>query len=150
MSKIDKIHKLLHKKNVATAKINGLQNDIKEYRQNISDICNSFTKEEKEFINDKIIEAFTESQKTHLMSYRNYIEQMRNGALNSYLAFYDVFDPYYDDYTIDRIEETDGKLCITVSPTKISGSVSAMYTYHNIYNTVWFDKKEFENISHVN
>ena len=146
MSKLDEIKGFLLKKKYITTEIKTLENKLKEYTSEISNIANSFTREQKRFLDDKIIENFNEAQKTAMLSYRNYIEKLNSGILNSYMSFTNVFDPYHDSYNIVSIENEYDKIKVTVTPTKPSGSISGFYTFYDMYTTVPFTKEEFENI----
>jgi hypothetical protein len=146
MSKLDKIKGFLLKKKYITTEIKTLEDKLKEYTSEISDIANSFTREQKRFIDDKIIENFTERQKAAMLSYRDYLDRLNSGILNSYMSFDGVFDPYHDSYNIVSIENEYDKIKITVTPTKPSGSISGLYTFFDMYTTVPFTKEEFENI----
>lgn len=146
MNKLDKIKGLLLKKEYVSAEIKTLENKLGEYQSEINDLTKSLTFEQKRFLDDKIIENFTETQKATMLSYRNYLESLNSGILNSYMAFNDVFDPYHDGYNISSIDNDYDKIRVTVTPTKPCGSISGLYTFYNIYTTVSFTKEEFENI----
>ena len=146
MSKLDKIKGLLLKKEYVSTEIKTLENKLGEYQSEINDLTKSLTFKQKRFLDDKIIENFTEKQKATMLSYRDYLERLSSGILNSYMSFDDVFDPYHDEYNISSIDNEYDKIKVTVTPTKPCGSISGIYTFYNRYTTVPFTKEEFENI----
>ena len=146
MSKLDKIKGLLLKKDYVSTEIKTLENKLGEYQSEINNLTKSLTFEQKRFLDDKIIENFTEKQKATMLSYRDYLESLNSGILNAYMSFNDVFDPYHDEYNISSIDNDYDKIRVTVTPTKPCGSISGIYTFYNRYTTASFTKEEFENI----
>ena len=117
----------------------------------------------KNFIAEKLWEGFSSDYKEQVQEQRKKIEEMlyppkseltwntSNGdVISSSYSIYSIergpFDPVHDDWWIFSFEEKDDKMRICVSCKKNEGSISGLMTMLDAHWTVWFDKKEIENI----
>ena len=124
-----------------------LQAKMAELKHGI-DIVNdklSFTKE-KEFISQKLWDAFDSDTKEALQ----YIREKRAEEINwnaiSYSAYKTPFDPFYDSWYIVSHEIDGNKIRFEVSCRKNEGAISGLMTFLDVYWTTWFDISELENI----
>lgn len=139
---------LLDKKDKISNKIWRLQKTRQIITKQIQDFVNNLSSEKKRFLDDKILSMFSEEKLKRVESYRKYMNDLSRGICNSYQAWDNIFDPYIDEYTIEKInvDNRKGELFIklTVMPTKPSGHISLM-TLHDLYTTDWFNIEDFEN-----
>ena len=102
-------------------------------------------------MDDKILSTFSEEQLKQIEAYRKYMEDLSKGVCNCYQAWNNIFDPYIDKYTIEKVivdnRADDGMLIkVTVMPEKPSNSISGLVNFYNFYTTDWFDIDEFEKL----
>lgn len=137
---------LLDKKENISNEISRLQRAQQTISEQVKDYVKNLSSEKKRFLDDKILSTFSEEKLKHTESYRNY---MTAGLCNSYQAWNNIFDPYIDKYTIEKVtvdNRADEGLFVkvTVVPEKPSGYIS-LTTLYDLYTTDWFNLDEFEN-----
>ena len=124
-----------------------LQAKMAELKHGI-DIVNdklSFTKE-KEFISQKLWDAFDSDTKEALQYLREKRAEEINWNAISYSAYKTPFDPFYDSWYIVSHEIDGNKIRFEVSCRKNEGAISGLMTFLDVYWTTWFDISELENI----
>lgn len=140
---------LLDKKESISNEISRLQRAQQTISEQVKDYVKNLSSEKKRFLDDKILSTFSEEKLKITESYRNYIKNLSTGVCNSYQAWDNVFDPYIDKYTIEKItvdNRADEGLFVrvTVVPERPSGYIS-LTTLYDLYTTDWFNLEEFEN-----
>ena len=140
---------LLDKKENISNEISRLQRIQQTISEEVKDYVKNLSSEKKRFLDDKILSTFSEEKLKITESYRNYMKNLSTGVCNSYQAWDNVFDPYIDKYTIEKItvdNRADEGLFVrvTVVPEKPSGYIS-LTTLYDLYTTDWFNLEEFEN-----
>lgn len=143
---------LLDKKENITNEISRLQKTQQTISEQVKDYVKDLSSEKKRFLDDKILSTFSEEQLKQIEAYRKYMEDLSKGVCNCYQAWNNIFDPYIDKYTIEKVivnNNADGGMFIkvTVSPEKPSNSISGLVNFYNFYTTDWFNLEEFENCS---
>ena len=140
---------LLDKKENISNEISRLQRAQQTISEQVKDYVKNLSSEKKRFLDDKILSTFSEEKLKHTESYRNYMKNLSAGLCNSYQAWNNIFDPYIDKYTIEKVivdNRADKGLFIkvTIVPEKPSGYIS-LTTLYDLYTTDWFNLEEFEN-----
>ena len=143
---------LLDKKENITNEISRLQKTQQTISEQVKDYVKNLSTEKKRFLDDKILSTFSEEQLKQIEAYRKYMEGLSKGVCNCYQAWNNIFDPYIDKYTIEKVivnNNADGGMFIKVpvSPEKPSNSISGLVNFYNFYTTDWFNLEEFENCS---
>ena len=139
---------LLDKKENISNEISRLQKTQQTISEQVKDYVKNLSPEKKRFLDDKILSTFDEKTIEHIEAYRKYMKDLLDGVCNCYQDWSNVFDPYMDKYTIDRVivnnKADEGMLIkVTVMPEKPSYYISTT-TLHNLYTTDWFNIEEFE------
>ena len=140
---------LLDKKENISNEISRLQRMLQTISEQVKDYVTNLSSEKKRFLDDKILSTFSEEKLKHTEAYRNYTKDLSTGVCNSYQAWNNIFDPYIDKYTIEKVtvdNRVDEGLFVkvTVTPEKPSGYISLTALY-DFYTTDWFNLEEFEN-----
>lgn len=140
---------LLDKKENLTNEISRLQRMQQTISEQIKDYVKNLSSEKKRFLDDKILSTFNEEKLKQTKAYRNYMKNLSTGLCTSYQAWNNVFDPYIDKYTIEKVtidnRGNEGLFVkVTVMPEKPSGYIS-LTTLYDLYTTDWFNLEEFEN-----
>ena len=139
---------LLDKKENITNEISRLQKTQQTISEQVKDYVKNLSPEKKRFLDDKILSTFSEEQLKQIEAYRKYMEDLSKGVCNCYQAWNNIFDPYIDKYTIEKVivdkRADDGMFIkVTIMPEKPSGYIS-MARLYDFYITDWFDIDEFE------
>ena len=139
---------LLDKKESISNEISRLKRTQQTITEQVKDYVDNLSPEKKRFLDDKILSTFDEKTIEHIEAYRKYMKDLLDGVCNCYQDWSNVFDPYMDKYTIDRVivnnKADEGMLIkVTVMPEKPSYYISTT-TLHNLYTTDWFNIEEFE------
>ena len=139
---------LLDKKENISTEISRLQKMQQAISEQVKDYVNNLSPEKKRFLDDKILSTFSEEQLKQIEAYRKYMEDLSKGVCNCYQAWNNIFDPYIDKYTIEKVivdkRADDGMFIkVTIMPEKPSGYIS-MARLYDFYITDWFDIDEFE------
>ena len=141
---------LLDKKENISNEISRLQKTQQTISEQVKDYVKNLSPEKKRFLDDKILSTFDEEKLKQVEAYRKYMEDFSKGVCNSYQAWDNIFDPYIDKYTIDKVimnnKADEGMFIkVTVMPEKPSSYTTfSLATLHNLYTTDWFDIEEFE------
>lgn len=140
---------LLDRKENINNEILRLQRAQQTISEQVKDYVKNLSSEKKRFLDDKILSTFSEEKLKITEAYRNYMKNLSEGLCNSYQAWDNVFDPYIDKYTIEKVtidnRENEGLFIrVTVMPEKPSGYIS-LTTLYDLYTTDWFNLEEFEN-----
>lgn len=139
---------LLDRKENISNEISRLQRAQQTISEQVKDYVKNLSSEKKRFLDDKILSTFNEEKLRHIESYRNYMKNLSTGLCNSYQSW-DIFDPYTDKYTIEKITVDNRAdegffIRVTIMPEKPSGYIS-LTTLYDLYTTDWFNLEEFEN-----
>ena len=140
---------LLDKKDKISNKIWRLQKTQQTISEQVKDYVKNLSPEKKRFLDDKILSTFSEEQLKQIEAYRKYMEDLSKGVCNCYQAWNNIFDPYIDKYTIEKVIVNNNAdegmfIKVTVTPEKPSNSISGLVNFYNFYTTDWFDINEFE------
>ena len=140
---------LLDKKESISNEISRLQRTQQTITEQVKDYVDNLSPEKKRFLDDKILSTFDEKTIEHIEAYRKYMKDLLDGVCNCYQDWSNVFDPYTDKYTIEKVIVNNNAdegmfIKVTVTPEKPSNSVSGLVNFYNFYTTDWFDIEEFE------
>ena len=140
---------LLDKKESISNEISRLQRTQQTISEQVKDYVKNLSPEKKRFLDDKILSTFNEEKLKQIEAYRKYMKDLSTGVCNCYLAWNNIFDPYTDKYTIEKVIVNNNAdegmfIKVTVTPEKPSNSVSGLVNFYNFYTTDWFDIDEFE------
>ena len=140
---------LLDKKESISNEISRLQRTQQTISEQVKDYVKNLSPEKKRFLDDKILSTFSEEKLKQIEAYRKYMKDLSTGVCNCYLAWNNIFDPYTDKYTIEKVIVNNNAdegmfIKVTVTPEKPSNSVSGLVNFYNFYTTDWFDIEEFE------
>ena len=139
---------LLDKKENISNEISRLQKTQQTISEQVKDYVKNLSPEKKRFLDDKILSTFDEKTIEHIEAYRKYMKDLLDGVCNCYQAWNNIFDPYIDKYTIEKVIVNNNAdegmfIKVTVMPEKPSYYISTT-TLHNLYTTDWFNIEEFE------
>lgn len=98
---------------------------------------------DKDFISQKIWDAFEDERKEALIELRKKRDSELNNA-TSYSAYQTPFDPFYDSWRLVTFEKDGNKIRFQVSCKKNEGSISGLMTFLDTYWTTWFDISEIK------
>ena len=140
---------LLDKKESISNEISRLQKMRQTISEQVKDYVNNLSPEKKRFLDDKILSTFNEEKLKQIEAYRKYMKDLSTGVCNCYLAWNNIFDPYTDKYTIEKVIVNNNAdegmfIKVTVTPEKPSNNISGLVNFYNFYTTDWFDIEEFE------
>ena len=142
---------LLDKKESISNEISRLQRTQQTITEQVKDYVDNLSPEKKRFLDDKILSTFSEEKLKQIEAYRKYMKDLSTGVCNCYLAWNNIFDPYTDKYTIEKVIVNNNAdegmfIKVTVTPEKPSNSISGLVNFYNFYTTDWFDIEEFEKL----
>lgn len=125
---------LLDKKESISNEISRLQRTQQTISEQVKDYVKNLSPEKKRFLDDKILSTFSEEQLKQIEAYRKYMKDLSTGVCNCYQAWNNIFDPYIDKYTIEKVIVNNNAdegmfIKITVTPEKPSNSISGLLTY---------------------
>ena len=140
---------LLDKKDKISNKIWRLQKTQQTITEQVKDYVDNLSTEKKRFLDDKILSTFNGEKLKQIEAYRKYMKDISTGVCNCYMAWNNIFDPYTDKYTIEKVIVNNNAdegmfIKVTVTPEKPSNSISGLINFYNFYTTDWFDIDEFE------
>ena len=143
---------LLDKKESISNEISRLQRTQQTITEQVKDYVDNLSSEKKRFLDDKILSTFSEEKLKQIEAYRKYMKDLSTGVCNCYQAWNNIFDPYTDKYTIEKVEKVIVKnkvyeglfIRVTVTPENPSNSISDLVNFYDFYMTDWFDIDEFE------
>ena len=143
---------LLDKKESISNEISRLQRTQQTISEQVKYYVKNLSPEKKRFLDDKILSTFSEEKLKQIEAYRKYMKDLSTGVCNCYQAWNNIFDPYTDKYTIEKVEKVIVKnkvyeglfIRVTVTPENPSNSISDLVNFYDFYMTDWFDIDEFE------
>ena len=143
---------LLDKRESISNEISRLQRTQQTISEQVKDYVKNLSPEKKRFLDDKILSTFSEEKLKQIEAYRKYMKDLSTGVCNCYQAWNNIFDPYTDKYTIEKVEKVIVKnkvyeglfIRVTVTPENPSNSISDLVNFYDFYMTDWFDIDEFE------
>lgn len=140
---------LLDKKESISNEISRLQRTQQTISEQVKDYVKNLSPEKKRFLDDKILSTFNEENLKQIEAYRKYMKGLSKGVCNCYQSWNNIFDPYIDKYTIEKVIVNNNAdegmfIKVTVTPEKPSNSISGLINFYNFYTTDWFDIDEFE------
>ena len=147
MNKLKEFLELNKQRKELNEELAPLQAKMGELNDKIANLNDSLTfSREKEFISQKLWDAFDSDTKEALQYLRKKRdEEIKSGAF-SYSAYKTPFDPFYDSWYIVSHEIDGDKIRFEVSCRKNEGTISGLMTFLDVYWTTWFDISELENI----
>ena len=119
--------------------MNRLNAELSELNDSLMFSC------DKDFISQKIWDAFEDERKEALIELRKKRDSELNNA-TSYSAYQTPFDPFYDSWRLVTFEKDGSKIRFQVSCRKNEGTISGLMTFLDTYWTDWFDIKELDSI----
>ena len=140
---------LLDKKESISNEISRLQRTQQTISEQVKDYVKNLSPEKKRFLDDKILSTFNEEKLKQIEAYRKYMKDLSTGVCNCYQDWNNIFDPYTDKYTIEKVIVNNNAdegmfIKVTVTPEKPSSNISGLVNFYNFYTTDWFDIDEFE------
>ncbi len=105
----------------------------------------TFFSKEREFLANKLWEAFSPDEKEKVEAYRKQKEAEELIKSFSY-SCNTPFDPFKDSWYLVDFEENGNNVRFQVSCRKNEGSISGLMTFLDVHWTVWFDKNELYSI----
>ena len=142
---------LLDKKESISNEISRLQRTQQTITEQVKDYVKNLSPEKKRFLDDKILSTFNEEKLKQIEAYRKDMKDLSTGVCNCYQAWNNIFDPYTDKYTIEKVIVNNNAdegmfIKVTVTPEKPSNNISGLINFYNFYTTDWFDIDEFEKL----
>ena len=122
------------------------------------------TYEVRHFICQKLWDNMSSTAKEQIEEYRKKLDEMLNppkseiswatvgeegvssGSYSIQAIQRGPFDPFNDEWWVVKCEEDGDKVRLCVSCKKNEDSISGLMVFLDEHYTVWFDKKEIENI----
>ena len=128
---------LLDKKESISNEISRLQRTQQTITEQVKGYVDNLSPEKKRFLDDKILSTFDEKTIEHIEAYRKYMKGLLDGVCNCYQSCNNIFDPYTDKYTIEKVIVNNNAdegmfIKVTVSPEKPSSSISGLLTYSHV------------------
>lgn len=117
--------------------MNRLNAELSELNDSLMFSC------DKDFISQKIWDAFEDERKEALIELRKKRDSELNNA-TSYSAYQTPFDPFYDSWRLVTFEKDGSKIRFQVSCKKNEGSISGLMTFLDTYWTTWFEISELD------
>ena len=117
--------------------MNRLNAELSELNDSLMFSC------DKDFISQKIWDAFENERKEALIELRKKRDSELNNA-TSYSAYQTPFDPFYDSWRLVTFEMDGSKIRFQVSCKKNEDSISGLMTFLDTYWTTWFEISELD------
>jgi len=146
MNKLKTMVELLSYKKELEKQSQEIQSKLSPIRESINSLNDQILMSSKlhEFLCEKILETYTESELDEVGEYRKLIQpdpwlQAATSYVNS-----KVFDPYYDEWYIYDYEQDGDKIRFKVSCRKNEGSISGLMTFLDPHCTDWIKISELD------
>lgn len=146
MNKIKTMVELLSYKQTLNKELTELQSKLKPIQENINSLNDqiSISKELHDFLCEKILETYTESELEEVGKYRKLIHP--NPWIPTATSYVNskVFDPFNDSWYIYDYEQDGDKIRFNVSCRKNEGSISGLMTFLDTHCTDWIKISELD------
>ena len=150
MNKLKTMIELLSYKQTLNKEITGLQSKLNPIQENINSLNDQIfmSKELHDFLCEKILETYTESELEEVGKYRkflrpNYWVPTETAPANAYISS-KIFDPFNDSWYIYDYEQEGDNIRFLVSCRKNEGSISGLMTFLDTHYTAWIKISELE------
>lgn len=146
MNNIKTMIELLSYKRTLNKKIAELQSELNPIQERI-ELLNSqisISKELHDFLCEKILETYTESELEEVGKYRKLLHP--NPWIPTETAYVNskIFDPFNDSWYIYDYEQEGDNIRFLVSCRKNEGSISGLMTFLDTHYTDWIKISELE------
>lgn len=146
MNKIKTMIELLSYKQTLNKELTELQSKLKPIQENINQLNDQIfmSKWLHDFLCEKILETYTESELEEVGKYRKLIHP--NPWIPTATAYVSskIFDPFNDSWYIYDYEQEGHNIRFLVSCRKNEGSISGMMTFLDTHSTDWIKISELE------
>lgn len=146
MNKIKTMIELLSYKQTLNKELTELQSKLKPIQENINQLNDQIfmSKGLHDFLCEKILETYTESELEEVGKYRKLIHP--NPWIPTATAYVSskIFDPFNDSWYIYDYEQEGDNIRFLVSCRKNEGSISGMMTFLDTHSTDWIKISELE------
>ena len=146
MNKIKTMIELLSYKQTLNKELTELQSKLKPIQENINQLNDQIfmSKWLHDFLCEKILETYTESELEEVGKYRKLIHP--NPWIPTATAYVSskIFDPFNDSWYIYDYEQEGDNIRFLVSCRKNEGSISGMMTFLDTHSTDWIKISELE------
>lgn len=146
MNKIKTMIELLSYKQTLNKELTELQSKLKPIQENINQLNEQIfmSKELHDFLCEKILEAYTESELEEVGKYRKQLHP--NPWIPTETAYVSskIFDPFNDSWYIYDYEQEGDNIRFLVSCRKNEGSISGLMTFLDTHSTDWIKISELE------
>lgn len=146
MNKIKTMIELLSYKQTLNKELTELQSKLKPIQENINSLNDqiSISKELHDFLCEKILETYTESELEEVGKYRKLLHP--NPWIPTETAYVSskIFDPFNDSWYIYDYEQEGDNIRFLVSCRKNEGSISGLMTFLDTHSTDWIKISELE------
>ena len=137
---------LLSYKQTLNKELTELQSKLKPIQENINQLNDQIfmSKGLHDFLCEKILETYTESELEEVGKYRKLIHP--NPWIPTATAYVSskIFDPFNDSWYIYDYEQEGDNIRFLVSCRKNEGSISGMMTFLDTHSTDWIKISELE------
>lgn len=146
MNKLKTMIELLSYKQTLNKELTELQSKLKPIQENINSLNDqiSISKELHDFLCEKILETYTESELEEVGKYRKLFHP--NPWIPTETAYVNskIFDPFNDSWYIYDYEQEGDSIRFLVSCRKNEGSISGLMTFLDTHSTAWIKISELE------
>ena len=146
MNKIKTMIELLSYKQTLNKELTELQSKLKPIQENINLLNDQIfmSKELHDFLCEKILETYTESELEEVGKYRKLIHP--NPWIPTETAYVNskIFDPFNDSWYIYDYDQEGDNIRFLVSCRKNEGSISGLMTFLDTHSTAWIKISELE------
>lgn len=146
MNKIKKIIELLSYKQTLEKEIQEVESRLNPIKEKINQLNDQIfmSKELHDFLCEKILDTYTESELEEVGKYRKLIHP--NPWIPTATAYVSskIFDPFNDSWYIYDYEQEGDNIRFLVSCSKNEGSISGLMTFLDTHYTNWFEISELE------
>jgi len=149
MNKMQIMIELLSYKNQLIKQSQEIQSKLNPIQENINSLNDQIfmSKELNDFLCEKILETYTESELEEVGKYRKLIHP--NPWIPTETAYVSskIFDPFNDSWYIYDYEQEGDNIRFLVSCRKNEGSISGLMTFLDTHYTAWIKISELENFN---
>lgn len=146
MNKIKTMIELLSYKQTLNKELTELQSKLKPIQENINSLNDQIfmSKELHDFLCEKILETYTESELEEVGKYRKLIHPNPWIPTETTYVNSKIFDPFNDSWYIYDYEQEGDNIRFLVSCRKNEGSISGLMTFLDTHSTAWIKISELE------
>ena len=146
MNKIKTMIELLSYKQTLNKELTELQSKLKPIQENINQLNEQIfmSKELHDFLCEKILETYTESELEEVGKYRKQLHPNHWIPTETAYVSSKIFDPFNDSWYIYDYEQEGDNIRFLVSCRKNEGSISGLMTFLDTHSTAWIKISELE------